>query len=263
MRRGFLVFGCGDGMGDTTGAGLAFVQRHGCGFRHRRAEGGVAAVQHSADRCGCAHLDGRSGSLDGLRDDQGRGKANGDIRGLTRPRTKPSKAGTLPCTVRAYVPLSGNAHLLNAIGATFIGTWFSPIGRLNVLGTLLGLRLPGSVANRLLLVGWIFNWRQVGSDVLMFFVLVVSIGGQCLTGLRRGRQARGAWGRFTAVGEQTPRFLIARNIDSLQVSVINDRRSQEFRVLTVEFTGFAATPDRSEARPATVVACFPLGLTAE
>lgn len=83
----------------------------------------------------------------------------------------------LSCTVRAYVPLSGNAYLLNAIGATFIGTTLSPAGRPGVLGTLLGVLLLNIVSNGLLLIGWNFYWQQVGTGVLIFLVLVISFGG--------------------------------------------------------------------------------------
>lgn len=92
----------------------------------------------------------------------------------------------LSCTVRAYVPLSGNAYLLNAIGATFLGTTFSKVGRPNVPGTLLGVLLLNIVANGLLLIGWNFYWQQVGTGVLIFLVLVVSFGG------RRQHSARAA-----------------------------------------------------------------------
>jgi ribose transport system permease protein len=98
----------------------------------------------------------------------------------------------LSCTVRAYVPLSGNAYLLNAIGATFIGTTFSPAGRPSVVGTLLGVLLLNIVANGLLLIGWNFYWQQVGTGVLIFLVLVVSFGGRHLAGVRRGRPAQNA-----------------------------------------------------------------------
>jgi ribose transport system permease protein len=86
----------------------------------------------------------------------------------------------LSCTVRAYVPLSGNAYLLNAIGATFIGTTFSPAGRPSVIGTLLGVLLLNIVANGLLLIGWNFYWQQVGTGVLIFLVLVISFGSRRL-----------------------------------------------------------------------------------
>lgn len=69
------------------------------------------------------------------------------------------------------MPLSGNAYLLNAIGASFIGTTFSASRRPNVFGTLLGVVLLSLVANGLLLVGWNFYWQQVATGVLIFIVL--------------------------------------------------------------------------------------------
>ena len=68
-------------------------------------------------------------------------------------------------TVRSYVPLSGNAFLLDAIGATFIGTTISPTHRPSVLGTLLGVLLLGMVRNGLLLLGCNFYWQQVGTGL--------------------------------------------------------------------------------------------------
>ncbi len=80
----------------------------------------------------------------------------------------------LSCTVRSYVPLSGNAFLLDAIGATFIGTTIHPEGRASALGTLLGVLLLGFVKNGLLLVGMNFYWQQVGTGLLIFAVLALS-----------------------------------------------------------------------------------------
>ena len=82
----------------------------------------------------------------------------------------------LSSTVRSYVPLSGNAFLLDAIGATFIGTTISSTHRPSVLGTLLGVLLLGMVRNGLLLLGWNFYWQQVGTGVLIFLVLAASFG---------------------------------------------------------------------------------------
>lgn len=82
----------------------------------------------------------------------------------------------LSATVRSYVPLSGNAFLLDAIGATFIGTTLSAERRPSVLGTLLGVLLLAVVKNGLLLIGWNFYWQQVGIGVLVFLVLAVSFG---------------------------------------------------------------------------------------
>ena len=77
-------------------------------------------------------------------------------------------------TVSAYVPMSGNAFLLNAIGATFIGTTLARTSRPNVEGTLLGVLFLNVVANGLLLIGWNFYWQQVATGVLIFAVLAVS-----------------------------------------------------------------------------------------
>lgn len=82
----------------------------------------------------------------------------------------------LSATVRSYVPLSGNAFLLDAIGATFIGTTVSATHRPSVGGTLLGVLLLGMVRNGLLLLGWNFYWQQVGTGLLIFLVLAVSFG---------------------------------------------------------------------------------------
>ena len=80
----------------------------------------------------------------------------------------------LGSTVSAYVPLSGNAFLLNAIGAVFIGTTLSRQGRANVPGTLLGVLFINVIANGLLLIGWNFYWQQVATGVLIFIVLSFS-----------------------------------------------------------------------------------------
>ena len=84
----------------------------------------------------------------------------------------------LAARVNVYVPFSGNAFLLNAIGATFVGTALSPTGRPSVAGTLLGVLLLGVVSNGLLLVGWNFYWQQVGTGVAILAVLAVSFGGR-------------------------------------------------------------------------------------
>lgn len=80
----------------------------------------------------------------------------------------------LSSTVSAYVPLSGNAFLLNGIGAVFIGTTLSRQGRANIPGTLLGVLFINVIANGLLLIGWNFYWQQVATGVLIFVVLTFS-----------------------------------------------------------------------------------------
>jgi ribose transport system permease protein len=84
----------------------------------------------------------------------------------------------LSSTVKADVPLSGNAYLLDAIGATFIGTTLHPLSRPSVLGTVLGVLLLAVLTNGLLLVGWNFYWQQVARGLLIFAVLAVSFLGR-------------------------------------------------------------------------------------
>ncbi|HEY0285874.1 MAG TPA: ABC transporter permease [Pseudomonas sp.] len=80
----------------------------------------------------------------------------------------------LSATVNAYVPMSGNAYLISAIGAVFMGTTLSRRGRPNVLGTLFGVLFINVVANGLLLIGWNFYWQQVATGTLIFLVLALS-----------------------------------------------------------------------------------------
>jgi ribose transport system permease protein len=88
----------------------------------------------------------------------------------------------LSATVRSYVPLSGNAFLLDAIGATFIGTTVSVERRPTVVGTLIGVLLLGMVKNGLLLIGWNFYWQQVGTGVLILVVLAASFATRRIAG---------------------------------------------------------------------------------
>ena len=80
----------------------------------------------------------------------------------------------LSSTVNAYVPMSGNAYLINAIGAVFMGTTLSRTGRANVPGTLLGVLFINVIANGLLLIGWNFYWQQVATGALILLVLAAS-----------------------------------------------------------------------------------------
>lgn len=84
----------------------------------------------------------------------------------------------LSAHVNAYVPYSGNAYLLNSIGAAFIGTSVSRTRRANIPGTILGVLLFGFVSNGLLLVGWNFYWQQVGTGVLIFLALLLAFAGR-------------------------------------------------------------------------------------
>ncbi len=87
----------------------------------------------------------------------------------------------LSSTVNAYVPMSGNAYLINAIGAVFMGTTLSRSGRANIPGTLLGVLFINVIANGLLLIGWNFYWQQVATGALILLVLAFSFASRRLT----------------------------------------------------------------------------------
>jgi ribose transport system permease protein len=82
----------------------------------------------------------------------------------------------LSANVNAYMPFSGDAFLMNAIGAAYIGTTISVRGAPNIAGTLLGVLFFAIVANGLLLIGWDFYWQQLGSGVAIFLSLAFSYG---------------------------------------------------------------------------------------
>ncbi|MCF5707087.1 ABC transporter permease [Pseudomonas syringae] len=86
----------------------------------------------------------------------------------------------LSSTVNAYVPMSGNAYLISAIGAVFMGTTLSRQGRPNIIGTLLGVLFINVIANGLLLIGWNFYWQQVATGTLIFLVLAFSFASRHL-----------------------------------------------------------------------------------
>lgn len=82
----------------------------------------------------------------------------------------------LSANVNAYMPFSGNAFLMNAIGAAYIGTTTSSRGAPNIFGTLAGVLFLAIVANGLLMIGWDFYWQQFGSGVAIFLSLTFSYG---------------------------------------------------------------------------------------
>lgn len=86
----------------------------------------------------------------------------------------------LSANVSAYMPFSGNAFLMNAIGAVYIGTTVSRARTPSVPGTLVGVLFLAIIANGLLLIGWDFYWQQLGSGIAIFLCLALSYGVQRL-----------------------------------------------------------------------------------
>jgi ribose transport system permease protein len=85
-----------------------------------------------------------------------------------------SSAGIiLSASLSSYVPVSGVAYLLDAIGATFIGTAIDEEGRPNVLGTILGVLFLGVLANGLNFLDVSFYWQPVAKGVLIFGALAL------------------------------------------------------------------------------------------
>lgn len=80
----------------------------------------------------------------------------------------------LSSSLSSYVPISGMFYLLDAIGATFIGTAIDKEGRPNILGTLLGVLFFGVVTNGLNLIGISFYWQTVARGALIFFALALA-----------------------------------------------------------------------------------------
>jgi len=81
----------------------------------------------------------------------------------------------LSSSLSSYVPVSGGAYLMDAIGATFIGTAIDEEGRPNVLGTVLGVLFLGVLANGLNLIGISFYWQAVAKGVLIFGALALGV----------------------------------------------------------------------------------------
>lgn len=81
----------------------------------------------------------------------------------------------LSSSLSSYVPVSGGAYLMDAIGATFIGTAIDEEGRPNVLGTVLGVLFLGVLANGLNLIGINFYWQAVAKGVLIFGALALGV----------------------------------------------------------------------------------------
>ncbi len=77
--------------------------------------------------------------------------------------------------LRMFTPLDGNAYLMNAIAATFIGASIHPHGRPNVLGTLVGVLFLGMIANGLNLMRLDFNTKDALSGIILVLALALAV----------------------------------------------------------------------------------------
>ncbi|MDX5629164.1 MULTISPECIES: ABC transporter permease [unclassified Brenneria] len=89
----------------------------------------------------------------------------------------------LSANLRQFTPLAGQAYLMDAIAAVFIGTAFHAHGRPNVPGTLIGVLFLGMIANGLNLMGLNFMLK----DALTGIILVVALALSFLQGRLRQR----------------------------------------------------------------------------
>ena len=78
-------------------------------------------------------------------------------------------------SLRMFTPLAGNAYLMVAIAATFIGASIHPRGRPNVLGTLTGVLFLGMIANGLDLMGLDFNLKGALSGTILVVALALAV----------------------------------------------------------------------------------------
>ncbi|KOC90079.1 ABC transporter permease [Winslowiella iniecta] len=77
----------------------------------------------------------------------------------------------LSANLRQFTPLAGQAYLMDAIAAVFIGTAFNRQGRASILGTLVGVLFLAVVDNGLNLMGLNYLLK----DALMGVILVVAL----------------------------------------------------------------------------------------
>lgn len=80
----------------------------------------------------------------------------------------------LSANLRQFTPLAGQAYLMDAIAAVFIGTAFHPQGRANVPGTLVGVLFLGMIANGLNLLGVNFMLKDALSGIILVVALSLS-----------------------------------------------------------------------------------------
>ena len=78
-------------------------------------------------------------------------------------------------SLRMFTPLAGNAYLMTAVAAAFIGASIHPRGRPNVLGTVTGVLFLGMIANGLDLMGLDFNLKGALSGIILVVALALAV----------------------------------------------------------------------------------------
>ncbi|PRB75293.1 branched-chain amino acid ABC transporter permease [Arthrobacter sp. MYb214] len=86
-----------------------------------------------------------------------------------------------------YVPGSGQAYLMDAIGAVFIGATISRYGRVSVGGTLIGVVIFGLLDNGLNLIGLSFFWQDLARGLVLLSILLAAV----VLGRAKSRPATG------------------------------------------------------------------------
>jgi ribose transport system permease protein len=104
----------------------------------------------------------------------------------------------LASRANGFVPGSGQAYLMDAIGAVFIGATLSRFGRVSVPGTLVGVLVFALLSNGMNLVGLSFFWQGLGRGVVLLAILLLGVllsrGGNS----GPGTLGRAAFGRLFA-----------------------------------------------------------------
>lgn len=77
----------------------------------------------------------------------------------------------LSANLRQFTPLAGQSYLMDAIAAVFIGTAFTRLGRVSILGTLGGVLFLAIIDNGLNLMGL----NYLVKDALVGVILVVAL----------------------------------------------------------------------------------------
>lgn len=97
-----------------------------------------------------------------------------------------------------YVPGSGQAYLMDAIGAVFIGATISRYGRVSVGGTLIGVVIFGLLDNGLNLIGLSFFWQDLARGLVLLAILLAAV----VLGRNKGPKATGVFALLRGVKQQ-------------------------------------------------------------